>query len=111
MARLGDGVEWGRVPFIARRRTEGRSRMWTWLVDRVLRQPLLSVVLSTGALLAPGRTGPEHAHRRSRLLGLPRSLPIIQTYDRIEAAFPGAPMPALVVITAKNVTAPAVSGG
>jgi RND superfamily putative drug exporter len=33
------------------------------------------------------------------------------TYDRIQGAFPGAPSPAVVVINAKDVTAPAVRSG
>ncbi len=36
--------------------------------------------------------------------GLPRSLPIMQTYDRIQAAFPGGPLPAVVVVQADDVT-------
>ena len=111
MARLGDGVEWGRVPFIARRRAEGRSRMWTWLVDRVLRRPA-PVGGPVGRRAArPGRPALHMRTVDPGPSGLPRNLPIMQTYDRIEAAFPGAPMPALVVVTAKDVTAPAVSGG
>jgi uncharacterized membrane protein YdfJ with MMPL/SSD domain len=43
--------------------------------------------------------------------GLPRSLPIMQTYDRIQAAFPGGPQPAVVAVQADDVTAPAVQQG
>ena len=43
--------------------------------------------------------------------GLPHDLPIMQTYDRIQAAFPGGPMPALVVVEADDVTTPAVQKG
>ena len=111
MASLGDRVEWGRVPFIARRRAEGRSRMWTWLVDRVLRRPLLSVVLSAGVLLVLAAPALNMRTVDPGSIGLPRSLAIIQTYDRIQTAFPGAPMPALVVLTAKDVTAGEVRGG
>ena len=44
-------------------------------------------------------------------VGLPRDLAIMHTYDRIEAAFPGGPIPAVVVVRAPNVTAPAVERG
>jgi len=91
MARLGDGVEWGRVPFVARRRAEGRFRMWTWLVDRVLRRPLLSVAVSAGVLLLLAAPALNMRTVDPGSIGLPRSLPIVQTYDRIEAAFPGHP--------------------
>jgi RND superfamily putative drug exporter len=40
------------------------------------------------------------------LQGLPDGLPIVQTINRIEAAFPGGPVPAYVVIQGKDVTSP-----
>jgi len=40
---------------------------------------------------------------------LPRDLAVMQTFDRIEAAFPGGPLPAVVAIRADDVTSPAVS--
>ena len=43
--------------------------------------------------------------------GLPRSLPIMQTYDRIQAAFPGGPLPAVIVVRADDVRAPEVQAG
>jgi uncharacterized membrane protein YdfJ with MMPL/SSD domain len=43
--------------------------------------------------------------------GLPRSLPIMQTYDRIQAAFPGGPLPASVVVQADDVRSPEVQAG
>jgi RND superfamily putative drug exporter len=43
--------------------------------------------------------------------GLPRSLPIMQTYDRIQAAFPGGPLPALIAVQADDVRAPEVQAG
>src|SRR3712207_9002978 len=37
-----------------------------------------------------------------------RSVPIVQTYDRLQAAFPGGALPAVVVVKAADVTAPVV---
>ena len=48
---------------------------------------------------------------QTKLLGLsdlPRSLKIVQTYETIQAAFPGASSPATVVVQAPDVTAPRV---
>ncbi len=109
LAWLGDRVEKGRVPLIGRRkRAAGESRVWGWVVDRVLRRPLLAVVISAGALLALA----------SPVLGLktalpgpdtyPRDLAVMQTYDRIQKAFPGNPIPAVVVVRANDVRSPAV---
>lgn len=104
IAWLGERIEWGRVPIIARRRAAGRSWAWPKLVGAVLRRPWLSVLLAVGVLVA--LAGPV-THMRTidpGALGLPKDLSVMQTYDRIEAAFPGAPSSALVVVRAKDVT-------
>ena len=111
MARLGDRIEWGRVPFIAKRRARGPVTDVDLVVDRVLRRPVLSAVLATGLLLALAAPALTMRTVDPGAVGLPRSVPIMQTYDRIEAAFPGAPMSATVVVTANDVTVPSVSGG
>ncbi|MDE3064885.1 MAG: MMPL family transporter [Acidobacteriota bacterium] len=111
MASLGDRIEWGRVPVIARRRARGRSRAWAWIIDRVLHWPVLSVVLSAGLLLALAAPAMHMRTVDPGSVGMPRDVPIMRTYDRIQAAFPGAPMSALVVVTAPDVTAPAVRTG
>src|SRR5207247_3533202 len=40
---------------------------------------------------------------------LPRDIPIMQTYERIQHAFPGGPQPAQVVVSAGDVTSKAVT--
>ena len=53
LAALGDKVDKLRVPFLhRRRRSDGGGRMWSAILDRVLRRPLVSVVLAGGLLLA-----------------------------------------------------------
>ena len=53
LAALGDKVDKLRVPFLHRlRRPDGGGRMWSAILDRVLRRPLVSVVLAGGLLLA-----------------------------------------------------------
>src|SRR3712207_42967 len=42
--------------------------------------------------------------------GMSRSQPIIQTLDRIDAAFPGGSVPATTIIKAKDVTTPEIQG-
>lgn len=95
---------------LARRRATGKSQMWSWILGKVLR-PLLSVVLSAGALLALAIPALSIHTVTPGTVGIPGRLPIMQTYDQIEAAFPGAPIPAVVLITAKDVTGPAVVSG
>ena len=53
LSKLGDKVDRGRVPFVHRlRRDDGEGRIWGAILDRVLRRPVLSVVLAGGLLLA-----------------------------------------------------------
>ncbi len=53
LAALGDKVDRVRVPFLHRfRRPDGDGRIWSAILDRVLRRPFLSVVLAGGLLLA-----------------------------------------------------------
>jgi len=103
-------TEKGRVPWLAKRRheTKGESRVWGAILDRVLKRPLVSVVLAGGLLAA--LTIPAFSMHTVSLgiTGLPRDLDVMQAYDRIDAAFPGGSVPAEVVIKADDVTAPDV---
>jgi RND superfamily putative drug exporter len=47
----------------------------------------------------------------SGIEGFPKDEPIRQTYERMQAAFPGAPEPAKVVVRAADVTSPQVRAG
>jgi RND superfamily putative drug exporter len=85
--------------------------MWGWLVGRVLRRPVLSAVLATAFLLTLAAPALSMRTVDPGIVGITRTLPIMQTYDRIESAFPGAPMSATVVVTANDVTAPDVRNG
>jgi RND superfamily putative drug exporter len=115
ISKLGEKgwLEKGRVPYVAKRRhaTHGESRVWGAILDRVLRRPVLSVVLSGGLLLALALPALGITTINTGIQGLPRDLPVMQTYDRIQAAFPGGPQPAVVVVQADDVTAPAVERG
>ncbi|HZS30024.1 MAG TPA: MMPL family transporter [Gaiellaceae bacterium] len=108
LARLGDGVERGRVPILELRREQGASRVWGWIIDRVLRRPAIAVVLSTGLLLAAAAPALRMHTVDPGMIGLPQNLPIMRTFARIQQAFPGGPIPATVVVQAKDVTTPAV---
>jgi RND superfamily putative drug exporter len=108
LAWLGDRVEKGRVPLIARRRGGGDSRAWSWILDRVLRRPLVSVVLSGGLLVALAIPAFSLHTAVPGFDSFPKDLQVTQTYKRIEKAFPGQPTPANVIVTARDVTAPKV---
>jgi uncharacterized membrane protein YdfJ with MMPL/SSD domain len=111
---LGDRVEKGRVPLLARwrerRQARGSAGAWGWVLDRVLAHPAISAVLSAGVLVALAIPAFGLHTATSGTDGLPRSLPIMQTYDRIEKAFPGSGVPAVVAVQAGDVTSPTVVG-
>jgi uncharacterized membrane protein YdfJ with MMPL/SSD domain len=109
LAWLGDRVERGRVPFIGRFKSRsGGSRVWSALVDRVLRRPLLAAGLATAALVTLAIPALSLHTANTGVNGLPKDLPIVRTYDRVQAAFPGGQEPAVVTVSAKDVSAPPV---
>lgn len=99
LSKLGDRVERGRIPFLMRRRDPSRApRAWSAVIDGVLRRPLASLLVAGGALLA---LCVPVLGMHTALPGtdtLPRSLPVMQTYDRIQAAFPGKEIAATVAV-------------
>jgi uncharacterized membrane protein YdfJ with MMPL/SSD domain len=104
---LGDRVNKGRVPFLTppEKRT-GESRVVGAVIDRVLRRPLIAGLLAV-AFLVVLAVPALHIHTAtSGVETLPRSLAVMRTYDRIQKAFPGGPLPATVAFQAKDVTAP-----
>ena len=112
LSQLGDRVDRGRMPFLGRaRRPGGGSRLWTTVVGAVLRRPLLYGGLAAALLIALCIPAFRLHTASSGVQGLPHDLPVMRVYDRLEAAFPGGPVPALVAVSAPDVTASTVSAG
>jgi len=107
LAKLGHGVDRARVPLLGRR-AAGESRIWGFVLDRVLRRPALAAILSGGALLALAVPALTLHTQLPSFTDLPKSLPIVRTYEAIQRAFPGAQTPAKVVVGAADVTTPRV---
>ncbi|MFJ4334809.1 MMPL family transporter [Streptomyces sp. NPDC088935] len=113
LSLLGERVEKGRVPFLRRRRPSGSagegSRFWTAVLKRVLARPTLAAVVAVGALLAVAAPA---LGMKTQNLTLDQefgdSLPIVQTYNRVNEAFPGGSDPAEVVVKADDINAPEV---
>jgi len=109
LCRLGDRVERGRVPFVGRLgRYKSGGGMWCWIVTRVLRRPVVSVVLAGGFLLALAIPALQLRPVQAGVEAFPQSLPSMQTYNKIQASFPGSEIPAEVVVQAPDVAAPEV---
>jgi RND superfamily putative drug exporter len=106
LSKLGDKVERGRIPFLGRRRERrGGGSVWGSIVERVMRRPVLSLVASAGVLIALAVPAFGMQTVVSGADDLPRSIPVVQTYDHVTAAFPGEAAGATVVVEADDVAA------
>src|ERR1700760_3494766 len=109
LSKLGDKVMKGGVPFVARRRERGgEGKIWGVIVDRVLRHPGIAALTAGGIVVALAIPAIGIHTSDPGLQGLPKGLPIVQTLDRMQAAFPGGAQPAHVVVQAPDVRAPQV---
>ncbi|MBD0838449.1 MMPL family transporter [Streptomyces sp. TRM68416] len=120
LSLLGHRVEKGRIPFLhpeskLRRKRRGgvnpESRFWTAVLGGVLKRPVMSVVVAAGVLLAVAAPA---LGMKTQNLTLDQefgdSLPIVQTYNRVNDAFPGGSEPAEVVVKAEDINSPKVQG-
>jgi len=105
LSKLGDRVEKGSIPFLSRlrRRRAGRSA-WAPIVDAVMRHPVIALVASAGVLIALAVPAFGMHTVVSGPSDMPRDIPVVQTYDRVTAAFPGEGAGAEVVVEAADVT-------
>jgi uncharacterized membrane protein YdfJ with MMPL/SSD domain len=109
LSKLGDKVDRVRVPFVGRlRRDDGEGRIWGAIIERVLRRPVLSAVLSAGVLIAIAAPALQLHTVIAGPDTFPRSLAVIKVYDRLQQAFPGSEIPANVVLKAPDVSTPRV---
>ena len=107
LSKLGDRVDKGRVPLVGRlKKRVGEAGLWSRFLDRVLRRPLVSALVSAGVLVA--LAVPALGMQTTLAEENPRDLQVVQTYDRIQAAFPSEGSMEMVVVKADDVTSPAV---
>jgi RND superfamily putative drug exporter len=108
LVKLGHRVHKSRVPLLSRLgKDKGDSRVWGWILSRVLRRPLVSLVVAGGVLLALAAPA---LHMKTTVTGAEdlsrKDFPVMKTYDRLTAAFPSEANGVEVVIAAKDVTSP-----
>jgi RND superfamily putative drug exporter len=87
---------------------EQGGRGWNRILDPVLRHPKVAAVLATGVLLAMALPTLHLHTANSGTDAIPRDLPVMKVYDKMQAAFPGGEIPAEVVVKAKDVTSPRI---
>ncbi|MET8700244.1 MMPL family transporter [Kitasatospora sp. NPDC058032] len=114
LSMLGDRVGKGRVPFLGRLRhpdaaTTG-GRFWNAVLTPVLHRPLAATVLAGAVLI--GLSAPlltMHTANLTFQQQLPKGNELVAVSQKIEAAFPGSPAPASVVIKATDIGSPAMT--
>jgi RND superfamily putative drug exporter len=114
LALLGDRVEKGRLPWLGKhlqaRREQGPSRFWTRVLDPVLAHPARSAAVAALSLMILATPALRlHTEVLSPSEELPHGLAIMQTYERLQRAFPGGALPASVVVSAADVSSPRVN--
>jgi uncharacterized membrane protein YdfJ with MMPL/SSD domain len=109
LALLGDRVDRGQVPFVSRmRRPADQSRIWGAILDRVLVRPALTAGIAACVLVVLAAPVLRLHTATPGASDLPRNVAALRTYDRIQQVFPGGGSPAIVVVEAPDITAPAV---
>jgi RND superfamily putative drug exporter len=112
LSKLGDRVDRGRIPLLRRIGSRnGDSRFWSAIIGAVLRHPIVWASASAALLIALAIPAFRLHTLNPSVQGLPRDLPVMKVYDRTVRAFPGEPLPAIVVVSARDVTTPAVTAG
>jgi RND superfamily putative drug exporter len=104
IAALGDKVEKGRLPLMRRRRNAGESRMWSSIIDAVLRRPMVSAVAATAFLVALAIPAFGMHTTNMGISDLPQDTAAMQTYNRMDKAFPFENNQATVVVKGDDVT-------
>ena len=109
LSRLGDRVNSVRVPLLHRlQRPQGGGRVWGWTLDRVLRRPWLAALASASLLIALALPALGMKTVLPGAEALPQNLQVVQTYHRLQQAFPGEQAPAIVVVKARSIDDPQV---
>jgi RND superfamily putative drug exporter len=106
LSKLGDRVDKGRVPLLGRVKARtAKLNIWGRIVDAVLRRPVVALVVAGGFLvaLAIPALGMHTANGGTETL--PQDLEVVQTFNRVQDAFPSENSAAQVVVEAEDVSA------
>ncbi|MGH2987777.1 MAG: MMPL family transporter [Solirubrobacterales bacterium] len=110
LSKLGDQVNRGRIPFLRRpeERAAREPRIWSAILNRVLRHPGISAALAAGLLLVLAIPVLNLKMAVPGIDSLPQDLAVIQTYNEIQEEFPGNQIPAQVAIERGDASPPEV---
>jgi RND superfamily putative drug exporter len=116
LAKLGRWVDRPRIPVLwrltaARRQADGTAanpRFWSAVLRPALRHPKVTLVISAGALLLLAVPAFGMTLKLTGIQDVPRSIPVMQGYDRMTAAFPSTGSQHVIVVRAQPAQAGAV---
>jgi RND superfamily putative drug exporter len=108
LAKLGRVVDRPRVPLLwritaARTQASGETatpRFWSTVLTPALRYPLVTLIISAGALVVLAVPALGMNLKLSGLQDIPRTVPAMRAYDRMTAAFPSTGSQHIVVVKA-----------
>ncbi len=98
LSLLGDKVDRPRIPLVHRLRRHGAGRFWPAVMRVVLAKPVVSLVLAGTAMVALAMPALGMKLGESGADSLPRSIPVMKTYDAMTSAFPQTGFAHTVVI-------------
>jgi uncharacterized membrane protein YdfJ with MMPL/SSD domain len=111
LAWLGDRVEKGGVPIIKNMRWHAGDRgIWARILTPALRHPLVSAIAAASLLVVLAIPAFSIHTANPGTDSLPQNLSVVKTYNKVQKAFPGGPIPAVVAVSSAHVTSPEVSG-
>lgn len=89
LAKLGRWVDRPKVPLLWRlTMRSGESRLWPLMLRPALVRPVLTLVVSVGALLALALPALDMKLKQPGSDDLSRDIPVVQAMDRLTSAFP-----------------------
>ncbi|MBU2667553.1 MMPL family transporter [Actinoplanes bogorensis] len=101
LSALGDKVDAVKIPGLYRKRSDGR--VWNGFLRLVLAKPLISAVLAIGALAALAAPMLDLKTKAEGIEDMPATLPIVQAYKTVDAAFPSETSAADIVVQSPGV--------
>ncbi|MEU4219776.1 MMPL family transporter [Actinoplanes sp. NPDC026623] len=101
LSALGDRVDALKIPGLYRRRNDGR--VWNAVLRVVLARPLISTILAVGVLAVLAAPMLDLRTKGESIEDVSPNSSIVQTYVKINEAFPSETVPAEVVVKAPTV--------
>ncbi|HEV2783208.1 MAG TPA: MMPL family transporter [Actinophytocola sp.] len=101
LAKLGRWVDRPRIPLLWKlTNRQGPPKVWPALLRPALRYPAVTLIVSTGAMVALALPALDLNLRSASAETLPKSIPVVAAYDRLTAAFPSEGASHLIAVRA-----------